>query len=615
MSGQATAAGGGGTSPAAVAPSAAAGAGGVPRGRRLKIFISSGNAVGQSTGYGQQVTHMVRAFRRAGHEVVVLGWSMMHKGLSFKMMPFSTFAKDFLKGFHFSEEDLALFSKETWVMTNPLLKWPAAVPKDLLNHLIRLTEADVFIAFQDIFVFGEGPYVCPSYVWMPLHFFPLEHQTFRVLDDFTGMVAMTEYGRYLMGRSFQRPAEAAAREGVFFHRRRIDYVPHGGDLNIFCPLPGVASEDPMVRGRAEVERAGLRRRLGWPQDAFVVLIVGANTEGSNRKAFDAQLGAACQFAQDRRRGGARGTRGKTHIHIHTKNDGEMDIARIFEVFGELGGAAGPARVVDPSKPNGRTLVAPEGPWGSSWTTTPAARYGQLSQRDMATMYRAADVLLSATCAEGFGVPIVEAQLCGLPVVTNATTSAMELTRLGLCVPSANVLHRNDFCAHWVQPDPSRLRGALHRIAAWSAEERAARIRKAMPLLQERYGGDAVQEGWKNVIQDLAERIDPEEGTVAGEPPEVNRALRIGRRSRAIYSHAVKAQRTRAMLESVAQDLFRRAASVRARRNALEIAVAFVRERATATAATGAPLPTAAAAEPRAAATTATTAGPRPTVAA
>ena len=52
---------------------------------------------------------------------------------------------------------------------------------------------------------------------------------------------------------------------------------------------------------------------------------------------------------------------------------------------------------------------------------------------MAHLYSAADVLLSPSMGEGFGLPILEAQACGCPVITGNWTSMPELTAAGWMV--------------------------------------------------------------------------------------------------------------------------------------------------------------------------------------
>jgi glycosyltransferase involved in cell wall biosynthesis len=54
---------------------------------------------------------------------------------------------------------------------------------------------------------------------------------------------------------------------------------------------------------------------------------------------------------------------------------------------------------------------------------------------MAKIYSSFDVLMNCSAGEGFGIPIVEAQACGVPVVTHAVTAMPELTWNGYTVNS------------------------------------------------------------------------------------------------------------------------------------------------------------------------------------
>jgi len=52
--------------------------------------------------------------------------------------------------------------------------------------------------------------------------------------------------------------------------------------------------------------------------------------------------------------------------------------------------------------------------------------GRLSDQQLAEFYRGADALLFPSLYEGFGLPVIEAMSCGLPVITSNSTSLKEI---------------------------------------------------------------------------------------------------------------------------------------------------------------------------------------------
>lgn len=53
--------------------------------------------------------------------------------------------------------------------------------------------------------------------------------------------------------------------------------------------------------------------------------------------------------------------------------------------------------------------------------------GPIAQEDIAALYRAADLFVYPSFAEGFGLPVLEAMACGTPVIASNTTSIPEVT--------------------------------------------------------------------------------------------------------------------------------------------------------------------------------------------
>lgn len=155
----------------------------------------------------------------------------------------------------------------------------------------------------------------------------------------------------------------------------IPWVYHGVDPTVFHPArPG--------------QRQELRRRFGW-EDRFVVMYVARN---AGRKGLDRLIKAAAV---------ARESVPNLHLYLHTApldtrtfggTLGGMDLGW----FGHLYGT-------------------------SDITDYPAITQGDrgTAQRELADRYRAADLYVSTSAVEGFGLPLVEAMASGLPVVVPA----------------------------------------------------------------------------------------------------------------------------------------------------------------------------------------------------
>src|SRR5204862_7089917 len=58
------------------------------------------------------------------------------------------------------------------------------------------------------------------------------------------------------------------------------------------------------------------------------------------------------------------------------------------------------------------------------------RSSSFSEGYMVGFYNAMDVLLMPSCGEGVGIPLIEAQACGTPVITNDWTAMPELCGSG-----------------------------------------------------------------------------------------------------------------------------------------------------------------------------------------
>ncbi|HEV7301276.1 MAG TPA: glycosyltransferase [Tepidisphaeraceae bacterium] len=147
-------------------------------------------------------------------------------------------------------------------------------------------------------------------------------------------------------------------------------LPHGVDTARFFPA------DPIVA----------KARVGV-SDKFVVGTVAAN---QRRKNLPALFDAFARFA-----------RGKDDVvlYLHTPIVGELDLQPLIERFG----------ITEITRA----------------TVHYDALHG-LSDVGLATVYNSFDVFALPTMAEGFGLPILESQACGVPALATDCSSCSEL---------------------------------------------------------------------------------------------------------------------------------------------------------------------------------------------
>jgi glycosyltransferase involved in cell wall biosynthesis len=138
-----------------------------------------------------------------------------------------------------------------------------------------------------------------------------------------------------------------------------------------------------------------------PKDRYIIGIVSDNKGYPSRKALTQQILAFAEFHKEYP---------NSHLYMHTcigNHRGGQDLAPLVLHLG-LGDIV--------HVPNPVKYLA-----------------GGYSDSYMATLYSAFDLLSNATMDEGFGVPIIEAQACGTPVVCGEWTAMDELCFTGTAI--------------------------------------------------------------------------------------------------------------------------------------------------------------------------------------
>jgi glycosyltransferase involved in cell wall biosynthesis len=322
--------------------------------------------------------------------------------------------------------------------------------EDVLDKHARMMGADIAITLYDSWVRDPSLHQDHPARWCPL--FPVD--TEPILPQVVDRVS-SAYQPIVYSKFGQREAGRAGLD--------VRYVPHGIDTKVFKPA----------------DRAEMRRRVGMPADRYIVGMVAANQGHANmphRKSYPQAITAFAQFKRKHP---------DAFLYLYAKVDGEfngLDILGMLEHFG--------------LRPKADYMLCD--PYGLVIGTPDAY---------MAATYNSFDVLLSPSMAEGFGLPILEAQACGVPVITGDWTSMSELTWKGIAIPKSGAE------PYWFQqakswmflPHVGAIVEALENVYA-----RAWDRKPPTPVAE--YDADyVVAHYWKPVLDEIAERI-------AGETP-------------------------------------------------------------------------------------------------
>jgi glycosyltransferase involved in cell wall biosynthesis len=232
------------------------------------------------------------------------------------------------------------------------------------------------------------------------------------------------------------------------------YVPHGFD-DFYSP-----------RDKSEARKA-----LGLPAGAFVVGMNMANKgRDLHRKAFGEQLQAFADFARKR---------SDAILYLHTEQYGHTNGWNLENYVAALG-ISDKVRFVDQM----------------------TYRLGVPAEA-MPHMYSAFDVLMNATMGEGFGIPIIEAQASGVPVIVTDSTAMPEIARTGWIVEGQRLWHEA-MQSWWVTPNIGDMTQALTE----AYEKRHDPVLVAQGV-EEYRAANVFAERWLPVLANMQERINPQ----------------------------------------------------------------------------------------------------------
>lgn len=306
--------------------------------------------------------------------------------------------------------------------------------------------ADIMISLMDAWVMQ--PVLLQNTKWVA--WFPIDHEPLPL--------------------RIKEPVQKAYKRIVFSHfgERMMDnagldyyYVPHGVDTKNFKP----------------VDRTEAREKMNLPKDAFIVGMVAANKGNPPRKAFYENIAAFAAFKKNH-------TDAILYLHTFNGEQGGHETVNVYEFCTYQGLEVGKDVIF-------------------------ADQYLYMlgyPDEAMNLLYNAMDVHLLVSNGEGFGIPILEAQAAGTPVIVGDWTSMPELCFSGWKVDrkDAHPLWTNISSYQFV-PHVGAI--ADHLESAYRQKDNEAMRRNAR-VGALAYDADTVAERyWKPVLSDIEKQVN------------------------------------------------------------------------------------------------------------
>jgi glycosyltransferase involved in cell wall biosynthesis len=304
---------------------------------------------------------------------------------------------------------------------------------------INAEQPDLLITLYDVWVLnGKGYDTIPIASWTPIDHNPVPPAVLKWLQkDNVTPLAMSKFG-----------LEQIQKVGVEGH-----YIPHSIDTKVFKQTDKI-NDQP------------INDFMGFEDDRFIVGMNAANKSSGilHRKAYSENLMAFAMFARKH-------PDAMLYIHADASSQHGWNLVALGQLLG--------------IPTDNMTFPDPL-----------AYRYG-MSQETLAGIYSSWDVMLATSYGEGFGIPTVEAQACGVPVIVSNFAASPELVGDGWVI-GGQPLYDPSQHSFWHIPSVPEIAEALEQAYAKGKGKSAKAVEFAKDYDHEKVW----QENWMPVLKKL-----------------------------------------------------------------------------------------------------------------
>ena len=237
---------------------------------------------------------------------------------------------------------------------------------DAILNHQRDFKADIAFTLQDLWVMHPKPLNELKH-WIPIC--PIDHEEVppAILNRLKMAYRIVTYSKFGYNELKSKGLHST-------------YIPHTVNTKLLIPS----------------NKTEAKKKIGIPPDFFIFGMVAANKDNPSRKSFQQCMDAFALFHKKHPKSGM-------YFHTILNMEGGFNIKEYAVKLGI----------------HNFVFHLPE--------------YDQMfkvKRDNMLDIYNAMDVLLNPSSNEGFGVPIIEAQSCGVPVIVNNFTAMPELVEQG-----------------------------------------------------------------------------------------------------------------------------------------------------------------------------------------